>query len=51
MFDLYTNPQERAYESLETAITHGWVAHAVFKLITQFEESLPKVPTDTNGYG
>jgi arylsulfatase len=44
MFDLYTNPQERVDESLETAITHGWVAHAVFRSVAQFQESLKKYP-------
>lgn len=51
VFDLFVTPQEREDESLNTALTHGWVLHGVTKSLTPFLESLkqyPPIPMDTS---
>ena len=44
IFNLYITPQERPDESLNTDFRHAWVAHAMFKSLAPFQESLKKYP-------
>ena len=49
-FNLLVTPRERADESLNTTITHGWVLHAMMAYVSAFQTSLrncPPVPVGT----
>ena len=50
LFNLFVTPQERADESLNTAITNAWVLHAMTAYLNAFQTSLrncPPVPVGT----
>ena len=49
IFNLYITPQERPDESLNTDFRHAWVAHAMFKSLVPFQESLKKYPPIPTG--